>query len=459
MQHIFEVIKKIAGDNIFLVGGAVRDMYLGRQVADYDFACQENALLLAKRLALEIGATYVPLDEEYDIARVVIKQDDKHIFLDFAGLKGNDIIADLNNRDFTINALAIPLGEDISHIIDPLNGKKDIDERRITAISEANLLADPVRILRGIRLAVQLEYTIDDTSMALFIKHAMLVSISSPERIREELIRAFEYNAYKSIILMKETNLIKAVFPELHRESGVIQNKYHTLDVWLHTVEVVHQLEVSVLNDSKIINSEIKAYLDEEIVTGRTNKTLLKLSALLHDVGKPVVKNTHPQKGVIFWNHDNVGSVIARKIVKRLAFSKKEVQIVTTIVRNHMRPLFIAKANANEKAYYKFFNDTDINGVGIILHALADANGGKTKDEEKEKILYKTAQKMLNYYFEVYLIQKKAPLINGKDILFLKPHIPERKIGAILKQINELRADGKLTTRDEALIYLENIEC
>lgn len=460
MQAKLELLRKeiLASANceVFLVGGAVRDIYLGRKIIDYDLAFAGNAFKLAQEIAPRIGASFVPLDTDHDIARLVVKSAEGNIYLDFASFKGTDIYEDLKNRDFTINAMAIPLKETCAEVFDPFGGIQDIKAQRISAISEANMLADPIRILRAVRFAVELGYTIEPETFDYMFRNRNLLKRVSAERIRDELFRSFTVDAYQTVLLLENAALFDVLIPELSAAKGVEQNKYHSLDVWEHCLATLKQLEENILVDENSITVQIQEYLNGELVQGRSRKALLKFAALIHDIGKPAVRQLLPGKGVTFWNHDLVGSNMAKEIATRFTLSKKEINFIEKIVKYHMRPLFLSKGHASARALYKFFSETGEDGLGVILHAQADTKAGKIHNDEQVEAFSQTIDMMRDFYFHEFLPKTTNPLLRGQDILLSLPKIPNNKVGEVLNDVKEAYTIGLISSREEALNYIKN---
>jgi len=227
---------------VYLVGGAVRDAVLGIVSRDLDFACPKG-IKLAKKVADGLKAAFFPLDETFDTARVISQlPDGSRDSLDFAGFRGETLEADLRGRDFTINAVAMDMRS--GEIIDPLGGIRDIREKSIKVCSEDAFITDPVRILRAVRLAAGLGFTISPDTRNLMKTAVSLLPKVSPERQRDEFFKILSGpKPDMSIRALELLGVLPAFLPELDSLKGVEQTAPHVHDVWVHTLAVLRHLE------------------------------------------------------------------------------------------------------------------------------------------------------------------------------------------------------------------------
>lgn len=194
-------------DDSYLVGGSVRDILLQRELKDIDFAIKANTIELAKEFSKEIGGSFVLLDEIFSIGRTV----KDNVTIDFAELRGGSIEADLSERDFTINAVAVPLS--LEKVIDPFEGIKDLKNKIIKMVKEENLKADPLRVLRAYRFHATLEFEIDEETRQALKRNAHLMKVTARERIKDELWKILSVqNSFRTVKLMVEDEIFKAIF-------------------------------------------------------------------------------------------------------------------------------------------------------------------------------------------------------------------------------------------------------
>lgn len=238
------------GIQSYLVGGFVRDMMLGRATDDIDIAVGADALEVASDMAQALGGRYVPLDKENGVGRVVLNDlSGSKWEIDFATLQG-DIQEDLARRDFTIDAMAVELNREtgthisIDDIIDPFHGRYDLEASIVRAVSDDSFKNDPVRLLRGIRLAAELSFTIEGDTQALIQRNSKLITTVAGERVREELVRLLAVaGAGNWLGYLDESGLLTALIPEMAPAKGVDQPKVHVWDVFEHSIQTVRTVE------------------------------------------------------------------------------------------------------------------------------------------------------------------------------------------------------------------------
>ena len=322
----------------WVVGGAVRDAALGRRVVDADLAVEpgreEDA---ARAVARAGGGAAFPLSEEHGTWRAVGADRDWHV--DVSRLRGGDITADLGLRDFTVNAMAVELGDLDAGPLDPSGGRADIGRRVVRAVSPRSFADDPLRLLRAARIAAALEFEIDPETVELARAEAGRAAEPAGERRLAELrllvagadpIRAFE--------LLDAIGATAGVLPELEALQGVEQNPNHHLDVHGHTIEVLRQLltiEADLDRYAGVSAEEVRELLALPLGDGFTRGEGLRLGALMHDIGKPATKGEHGGY-VTFIGHDSVGAQLVAESLARLKASRALSRYVEGLTRNHL---------------------------------------------------------------------------------------------------------------------------
>src|SRR4030042_1459955 len=233
--------------NAFVVGGFVRDTLLGRATADIDIAVAADALEVASKAAAAFGGKFFPLDDVNKIGRVILP--DEKWQIDFTAFKGN-ILEDLARRDFTIDAMALELGGDITEsfsikdIIDPFHGQADLRRRVVRAVNENIFLNDDVRLLRAGRLAAELDFEINNSTEALITRDSPLIAGVAGERVREELLRLLALpGAGRRRFYLDKLGLLTALIPELSASKGVEQPKEHAWDAFDRSIQTVATIE------------------------------------------------------------------------------------------------------------------------------------------------------------------------------------------------------------------------
>lgn len=461
-------------ERAFLVGGYLRDLLLGRETRDLDLALSGDVLELGRRAAVALGGTFVALHEEHAVARIVLPVRDSPVrYVDVARLRG-DIESDLAARDFTVNAMALPLDSLDSPsraIIDPFHGRDDLSKKTIRAIGDAVFRNDSLRLMRGPRLCVELGFDLDPATAETIRRDAPLLAKAAPERRRDELARIFEtQRAATGLRLLDGLGLLDVVLPEVTAARGVPQPKEHYWDVFQHLLETVVSLDVMLAEqqpaDARVavfwrelwvqlsLFPELRAHFSEETAEGRTRGGLLKLAGLLHDVAKPETKRVEESGRVRFFGHPQLGAQKAEAILKGLRYSGAETRLVAVAVEEHMRPMQLgAGGPPTRRALYRFFRDTGEAAFDVLFLSLADhmaARGPRLTPLTWHRHVAYIAY-LLQRRRDELLVEPVPRLLTGHDLIAELGLTPGGLIGRLLKQIEEARAVGEISTREEAL--------
>ena len=471
---------------VYLVGGAVRDALLGRDSHDLDFALPRGAIRLARRVANRLGAAFYPLDEERDTARVILRgKDGAQTSLDFASFRGGSLEDDLRGRDFTLNALAWEPRAQTLH--DPLGGAEDLRKKRLRACASTTFQDDPIRVLRGVRLAASLGLHILPKTRAAMKSAAPLLEQTSPERRRDELFSILGGSqpaaAIRALALL---GALPATLPELPALKGVRQSPPHLHDVWEHTLRTLSHLE-SILDVLSPVYREEKAadllnglltlrlgryrealaaHFDRALTVGRSRRSLLFFAALYHDIAKPQCRSVEPNGRIRFFKHEVEGANQAALRAASLRLSGEEIAALERIIRNHMRIHFHVQRMEEEgkppsrRAIYRFFHDTGEEGVDVILLSLADLRAARehTLPQEAWAAALDVSRILLENWWEKPEETIAPPaLLNGRDILSAFSLSPGPRIGALLEAVREAQATGRVHTREEALALCQTL--
>ena len=466
----------------YLVGGFVRDMLLERGTDDIDIAVDADALEVARRAAGALGGRYVLLDEENGVGRVVLFDNDTDRsvgswYIDFTTLRGS-IEHDLARRDFTIDAMAIELGESIEDIlgadrlIDPFNGRDDLRRSIVRTVSDTVFEADAARLIRAVRLAAELHFTIDGDTEALIRRDSQLITRVAGERIREELLRLLALpGAGKRLAYLDELGILTALIPELNPARGVDQPKVHVWDVFDHSIQTVSAVE-SLLRQGaweyagdEILTSvpwsaDLQKHFDREVGSGSTRGSLLKLAALLHDIAKPQTRTIDDDGRARFLGHPQQGAAAAADILERLRFSNKEIKLVELLVIHHMRPTQMSHEELpTRRAIYRYFRDTGESGIDVLFLCLADhlAARGHSLDMAEWQEHTRTVEYVLNKHLEDESISLPPKLLDGHDLIKIFGLNPGPEIGELLEALRETQAAGEVTDRQQALDYIKHL--
>lgn len=466
-----------AGVQVYLVGGAVRDALAERSTQDLDFVLAGDVLGLARRVANSLGAAYFPLDEERSTVRLIVNQaDGSRIKLDFSAMRGPDLESDLKARDFTINAIALPLAAP-ERLIDPLGGALDLMNRVLRACSLDTFLEDPIRVLRAVRLAIALNCKIHPETSLLLRQAIPRLEQVSPERVRDELFRIIAGpQPATGIRLLDMLGALNFVLPEIMTLKGVTQPPPHISKVWEHTLEVVQRLDqvLGVLSlqydQEKAANwalgfiavqlGRYRVQLDEHLRTQinpeRSIRGLIFLAALYHDAGKPVTRHVDDAGRIRFFEHEQVSAELVAHRARVLRLSNVEIERLAIIVRSHMRPLLLAQTGEtpSRRAIYRYFKASGPAGIDVSLLSLADslATYGPTLPRETWARHLAVIRTLFEAWWEkpdqvVY----PPPVLNGHDLIQIFDLKPGPQVGQLLDAIREAQAVGQINTREQAL--------
>ena len=472
----------LPNQEIYLVGGAVRDMMLNRLSNDLDFALPSNGISSARRVANALKADFMTLDDERDTGRViVIESENTRTFLDFATYRGASLEEDLRARDFTINAIAYDVRANT--ILDPLNGTSDLRTKIIRGCSPDSITEDPVRLLRAVRQAAAFNFKIDLATRKSMKKAAPLLPTISSERKRDELFKIL--GGPKPDASMRALQLLGVfphLLPELSAMKGVEQSSHHVYDVWEHTLKVLGHLEkiLATLESDGTSQEENDHYNDllaQHLGTYRKNFALhfakslnadrsvraaLFFAALYHDVAKPSTKSIDETGRIRFFDHDVKGAEVASKRGHAFNLSNDEVERVKKIIKNHMRFHFFTnqledkKQEPSRKAIYRFFRDAGEAGIDLVLLGLADLRGtrGHTLSREAWDAALQAAQILLTNYWETPETTVAPPrLLDGNDLMRELSLEPGRIVGQLLEEIREGQATGNIETKEQAIDF------
>ncbi|MHC1579004.1 MAG: HD domain-containing protein [Dehalococcoidia bacterium] len=485
----------------YIVGGFIRDRLLKRATNDIDIAVNGDAITIAREVAQELGGKFVLLDDVNNIARVVVIANERprntseskelhapEWHFDFSSFAG-DIRTDLARRDFSINAMALALDQFLTvetatktptrkskpplaenrlplKIIDPFSGSEDVHNKIVRAVSEKIFEADPARLLRAVRLAAELDFTIEPGTESLIQRYSQAITEVPGERIREELLRLLILpGASHHLRYLDKLGLLTALIPELAEGKGVEQPTVHFWDVFEHSLQTVATVEFLIReSDWECCNEDIlttapwsgviDSHLSQQVSSGSNHRVLLKLGGLLHDIAKPRTKSIDDTGRARFLGHSKQGAAMAVDILERLRLSNREIKLVESLVHHHLRPAQMANDELpTQRAIYRYFRDTGEAAIDILLLALADylATSGPLTSMEG----WRKQCQLVNYILTEHDRQQEkvspARIINGSDIMNTFDLAPGPLVGRLLAMVSEAHASGELSTREEAL--------
>jgi len=460
-----KIISKIAENfpelEIYLVGGAVRDIFMGKQSFDRDIiVADEDAKEVAQKLHKLFDSAYVPLDEENKIYRIVLheKEDENHqSMIDVTNPVGGTIESDLRRRDLTINAIALNIKT--GDVVDLFGGITDIQNKTLNYIEEINFVDDPLRLLRVYRFQALYDFDLTPETISVVCKYSDLINKPARERVTYELMKLFSGEfSYKALLNMNMTWLLEEVFPIVKELKQVPPNTHHHLDLLNHSLETVRQIQILYNN----ADERIKSHLDKVDFGGFSRLAHLKLAGFLHDIGKfstwTIDKETGRHR---FIKHDDVGSKLVKPILKGLCFSNKQITYISEMVKNHIYPSqLMSSEDVNEKAMTRFLRKLGENAVDNIILAKADrlsARGPAITDEMVERNL-QNLDKLMDFYFASLETLKPLPkLLDGNDIMALLDIKQGKMLGQILAELHEAQLNGDVVTRDDAVTFVKGL--
>lgn len=451
---VTSVIKKISAvaernhKRVFLVGGAVRDRLLGVETKDIDITVIGNGIEFARKLASALkvknvveyarfGTAMIPYqDKLIEVATARVEQYENSSRK--PQISESDLRDDLARRDFTINALALSLNrENYLELTDHFEGLKDLNAGiirtpldPITTFSE-----DPLRILRAIRFATQLNFRIESNTFKSIERVRERIKIISQERITDELTKILKVpeKPSRGFDLMKESDLLELILPEIAAMDGVDQrNGHHHKDVFKHTLQVLDNI------------AEI------------SSKFELRLAALLHDVAKPLTKQFFPDKGWTFYGHEELGARMIGEIGKRLRLPNKVIEYAAKLTRLHLRPIAIASEGVTDSAVRRLIVEAGEELDDLILLCQADITSKNIRKVETYRANFDRVVTLIENVREKDRLRAFQSPVRGDEIMHFCNLEPGPAVGFIKSAIEEAILQGEIdNTYDAAHTFME----
>jgi len=485
----------------FLVGGYVRDRIIGKPIGksvDVDIITTQEPIEIASRFKDILFKTYQIEADIFEfekkeswikrnkIATIIFKEGDFRYrfdiaildagFKSFFGIRPSAeewekiLEKDLKDRDFTCNAIAVNLDDVLSVgaqqtiLFDPTGGIKDLENGIVRPISYENLRKDPIRLLRGVRIANELDFDLEEGFIDFLKENHHLIKSSAKERVSVELFKLLRLkNSYKGMETLLETNTIYSIIPYLEDIKKVSnQGHHHIYPLDKHTLKVYEYADKILENDNldipfdKELLAFIKSQIPEYSFLGEFGtKEAIKLSALLHDIGKPHTMKIDEKGNITFYEHDKVGEELVSKISHELSFGEELSKFLQKMVRMHLRIFYLRESleNLTPRAYGKILREAQEDIYPLMLLTIADAMG--SNDDENTMIaLEKTIRNIID--FKIKNIPKPIePLLSGKEIMDIL-NIPEGKtVGLLKNKLLDLQYEGLIKTKEEAIAWLK----
>jgi poly(A) polymerase len=414
------LIAKLAsefGVTAWLAGGGVRDCLLGRLVNDLDFALSGAFVELPRRFAERWGGTFFWLDEERLQARVVKKAAVETLVWDFAPLRGATIEADLLLRDFTINAIALPVTGTRLTLIDPLAGADDLDRRLIRACTAAAFDDDPLRLIRAVRFAAELDFDLEAGTWRTLREKSALVGNVAAERVRDELFRILAAAGIEnSLGRLKEAGLLREIFP------GILcpPERSGSIAATIEVERIRGELD-SLFPDAA---ERLSPYLQSEVEGGITVVSLMKLAAFFG----------HPDRGIVVLLAD------------KLRLGRKAERMLGYFCRDEKELFGMLEHAGAERTLFRFFRDREPAGPALVLLAIAG-----------RAITAPAASRLLAYYLGDYDPTEGYLFLSGEDIMGISGIGAGKRVGEVMEELRIAESRGLVNDREEAVRFVKNL--
>jgi poly(A) polymerase len=451
------VREALAGEEAWVVGGSVRDALLGRPIRDVDVAVRGEPERAAKAVAKAVDGPVFQLSEAFGGWRAL--HPSREWLYDVTALHGDGIEADLARRDFTMNAMAVPLAG--GEPLDPQGGAADLEAGVIRVIGgpgveQSSYADDPLRPLRLVRLATQLALTPDPESERLTREAAPRVADAAAERVWAELRSLVtSERVIEGLELSDRVGITDVVLPELSALHGVEQSHFHHLDVHDHTIEVLRQVLYLEQNLEEVFGDlapDIDPLMREPLSDELDRWQALRFGALLHDAAKPATREVMPNGRITFIGHDTVGVEVVGRFAKRLRTSDRLRQFLAGLTQNHLVLGFLVHERPlDRKTVYRYLRRTEPVEVEVTLLSCADrlATRGKNAEPAIEAHL-DLARELMG---EALIWRTIGPprALPGDELAEALDIEPGPELGALLERLREAVFTGEVKNPDEAI--------
>lgn len=442
---IFEIVSKVADDNeiiCFAIGGFVRDVILSRDVYDIDIVCLKRGLFLAEEVARRVSASKIAVYKNFGTAMFVYDG----LKIEFVQARKesynknsrNPIVQegtfedDQKRRDFTINTLAVGLNKgNFGEVVNYLNGLEDLDKKiiRTPVDPDTTFDDDPLRMLRAIRFASQLHFSIEKNTFEGIKRQCKRIKIISPERVRDELNKILlSEKPSVGFKLLSKAGLLSLILPEIEALKGQerINNLSHK-DIFLHTLQVLDN------------------------VAEKSDNLWLRWTALLHDVAKPYTKRFDPACGFSFHGHEEIGARWVKRIFTRLFIPKDKIPYVEKLIRLHLRPIIIAQNIVTDSAVRRLAYEAGGDFTDLMILCRADITSKNTEKIDMYLNNFNKVEEKVEYIEKKDHIRNLQPVLTGFDIMQELKLSPGPKVGEIKKKLKEAIINGEIENDYEHL--------
>jgi tRNA nucleotidyltransferase/poly(A) polymerase len=463
MAKLSTILKKVSTISkkektpVYIVGGFVRDFLLGRvEKKDIDFVVVGSGLEFAKKLdkVLKEEGRLVEFPD-FDTARYLIGEGEEQIELEFAGARSESyrtdsrkpivkeatLEQDLSRRDFTVNALAVPvdifstsklpdLKKVVQHIVDPYEGQNYLQEKILKTPLEPDITFsdDPLRMIRAIRFAAQLDFSIEPKTLEAIYRNRERIKIVSMERVQEELLKLFSCpQPSVGLVLLFQTKLMDLILPEISALDGVEDVYGHS-----HKNNLTHTF--------KVVDN----------IAERSNNVWLRLSGFFHDIGKPATKKFMPKIGWTFYAHEFVGKKMMFEVGKRLRFPTDRIKYLAKLIRWHMQPISLMDKGITDSAVRRLIVNAGAEINDLLILGRSDITTGNPLKKEKRLKNYDWLETRVVEVIEKDKLRAFQSPLRGDEIMELCGLKPGPTVGKIKKALEEAILDGKIPNEYEA---------
>lgn len=447
---------------VYIVGGAVRDAYLHRPLHDLDLTVPQDAIKLGRQIANALDGNIYVLDHERDVARVLLERPDGRFVVDVARYRGDDLLADLMDRDFTFNAMAVDMKSDLTQLIDPLNGEQDLLDKVLRQCHDQSIHDDPIRALRAIRQSVQLTTRIEPNTLQAIRDGAYRILDVSAERVRDEFWKVLNLQKAHTALQVAETIGVANIFiPDITPLKGLELPKPHLFDGWRHTLMTIEKLRgilqtispnrtdltAAVFDLGMIVmtldrfRQELQTHISQHWADERSHYALLTFGALMHYTGMP--------------DETAAGRITEDRATDLRLSNDEKKRIISTV--SYFRDVF--EMPLDDLHMHRFWRAYDASGVDMCLLAMANylaMMGTQIKQDEWIELVERVRTLLDAYYQRYEQIVEPPQLINGDDLMALLDLKPGKHIGELLTYLREAQVVGDIQTREDAIQAAED---
>ena len=436
--------------DVYVVGGYVRDLLLGKDVKDTDIVVVGSGIEFSKHVAVTLGIAPPVLFENFGTAMLMIE--DRKV--EFVGARkesynktsrkpavaSGTLEEDLSRRDFTVNAMAVNLREEtFGKLVDPFRGQSDLRDKilRTPLEPETTFDDDPLRIMRLMRFAAQLNFRIEPNALLAAKAMTSRLSIVSQERISDEFMKIMACPQPSiGLALMQETGALEKIFPELAQMEGIEQREeYHHKDVFRHTLQVVDKTAAA------------------------SDNLWLRMAALLHDIAKPKTKAFKEGIGWTFHGHNEVGARIVKNIFRRMKLPLEHVPYIEKLVRLHLRPQALVDDGVTDSAVRRLMFEAGNEIDDLMILCRADITSKNQKFVEKILNNYSYVIQKMEEVEAKDRIRNWQPPLRGEEIMQVCGLQEGIMIGILKDKITDAVLDGVIPNdHNEAMKYLLSIK-